>query len=131
MQKLKNLAYSLIILAIWTSFVLLVSKRGGSDPGNISVFYFWARLTSIIACFGALLFIGLRIFKVVDKNRNLAYSFFGVANTALGIYGITAYLSQKINIVGLHDLLLNLLAGVIILIDIFLFETIFKKNRLQ
>jgi len=128
-QKLRNLGYSLIILIVWTSFILIVSARGRSEPGQISVLYFWTKLTSVIAGVGALVLIVLRVFKVVDKNRNLAYSFLGVTNIALGLYGIAAYLLHMINMAGIHDLLLNLLAGVILLIDILFFESIFSHNN--
>lgn len=130
-KKLRNVFHALILLGIWICIVVILSSKASSGLGDISAFYFWTKLTSIIAGFGALLFVGLRIANAFDKNRNLAYSFMGVANTGLGLLGIAAYCLNAFNIIGLHDLLLNLLAGVLILTDIFLFETMFKKSPRQ
>ena len=127
-KKLRNISYSLILLAVWTSIILLLSIRPNSNPGDISAFYFWAKFTSLVVGFGALLLIGLRIFNIVDKNRSFLYCFLGTANLALGFCGIGFYWLRKINMNGLHDLLPNLLIGVIILADIFLFELI-SQNK--
>jgi hypothetical protein len=42
-------------------------------------------------------------------------------NSTLGFSGILFYFIHKINLTGLHDLLLNLLIGTIILSDLFFF----------
>jgi|GEM_PF-2188024 len=131
--KLRNIAYSLIILAIWISFVLLVSAKANSSPnsGYISAFYFWAKLSSLVAGFGGLAMLALRIFYKVARDRNFLYAFFGTANAVIGLSGTTFYFLGKINTIGLHDLLPNLFVGVVILADMFLLETIFKTNKTE
>jgi len=129
--KIRNISYSLVLLAAWTGILLFLSAKADSNSGDISSLYFWAKLTSLIAGFGALLLLGLRVFNVIDRNRNFLYAFLGTANIALGLCGIGFYFFRKINMIGLHDLLPNLLIGTIIFVDIFLFETIFKKNKSQ
>ena len=128
-KKLRNISYSLILLIICTSIILLLAVRTNANPGNISALYIWAKLIGIIAAIGGLLLIGLRIFNVIDKNRNFLYSFIGTTNSALGLCGISFYLSGKINMIGLHDSLPNLFLGIVVLLDIFLFELVFHKRK--
>lgn len=121
-KKFINIAYSLILLAIWTSIVLFLSAKEEATPGIIiSPLYFWTKLTNLTAGFLALLLIGLRIFRFINKNTNLLYSFLGITNAVLGICGLSLYFFHKINIIGLRDLLPNLVIGFAIVIDIFLF----------
>jgi len=126
--KIKNIGISLGILAAWICIVLIVAAISSNDPHNISLVYVWVRFSGLLVGFGGLLFLALRIFKAINRDRNFLYIFFGTANLVLGICGIGFYFLRKINMLGLHDLLPNLLIGVIIFADIFLFETIFKKN---
>jgi hypothetical protein len=127
-KKLRNISYSLVLLIVCTSIILLLAVRNNVNPGDISAIYVGAKLTGIIAAIGSLLLIGLRIFNVIDKNRNFLYSFIGTTNFALSLYAIGFYLSGKINMIGLHDSLPNLFIGIIIYADIFLFELIFHKK---
>ena len=128
--KGKNIAYSLIILAVWSSFVLIASAKADANPnsGSISAFYFWAKLTSLAAGFGGLTMLTLRIFRKIDRYGNFFYTFFGTANTMLGMCGITFYYLKRINSIGLCDLLPNLLIGAAIMIDLFFFESLFKAK---
>jgi hypothetical protein len=130
-KKLINIAYSILILAAWTSIVLLLSAKANSNSGDISALYFWAKTTSLMASFAGLALIALRIFKKIDRDRNFLYAFLGTANIALGLCGVLFYFLHKINIIGLHDLLPNLLIGVVVMADIFLFNFVFKKEEIQ
>jgi hypothetical protein len=113
-------------MVAWISIILILSAKADSNPGGISVLYFWAKVTSLVGGFGALLLIGLRIFKAINRDKNFLYALLGTINIVLGCCGISFYFFGRINMIGLHDLLPNLLIGVLILSDIFLFETIFK-----
>jgi len=126
--KIKNIGISLGILAAWICIVLILAAISSNDPSNISLVYVWVRFSGLLVGFGGILFLALRIFKAINRDRNFLYIFLGTANLALGICGIGFYFLRRINTLGLHDLLPNLLVGVIIYADIFLFETIFKKN---
>lgn len=127
-RKLRNISYSLLLLGVWTSIILIIGARSNSNSGNISVIYIWVKFTSLISGAAGLILIILRAFSIIDKNRNFIYSFFGTTNFALALCGIGFYLSGKINTIGLHDLLPNLLIGVVIIADIYLFESIFHKK---
>ena len=116
-------------LSAWVIFLL--SGKSDSDAGNIAVLYVWARLSGLVAGFGGLLFIALRIFKAIGRDRNFLYVFFGTANVVLGLGGVSFYFLHKINTIGLHDLLPNLLIGVAIIVDLFLFEYMFGRKKSQ
>ena len=126
--KLRNISYSLIVLSVLASIILFVSARADLNAGDISALYFWTKTSSLIAGFGALILIGLRIFKHIDRDRSFMYVFFGTANILLGLCGVGFYFLRKINIIGLHDLLPNLLIGVVIFADIFLFAALFRRS---
>lgn len=121
-QKVRNILVSLIILAFWASAILFLSSKNASDPGTISLLYVWAKVTSILASCTAGIFFVLRLMRLVHQQRNFVYSFLAVTNTLLGVAGVVFFLMHKINIIGLHDLLLNLLIGIILLADIFFFS---------
>lgn len=127
-KKVKNIGISLGILAAWVCIVVILSALSSKDPNNISVVYIWVRLSGLLAAFGGLLFLALRLFKAVNRDRNFLYIFLGTANLVLGVYGIGFYFIRKINVLGLHDLLPNLLIGIVIFADIFLFGTLFNKS---
>jgi hypothetical protein len=124
-RKLRNISFSFVLTAVWASAILFTSAR--TNSGDISVFYFYTKESSLLLLIGGILLLALRIFRVIDKNKNFIYCFFGIANTLLGLLGVVLYLAGKINVFGIHDLLLNLLIGVLILADLFLFEMLFKK----
>lgn len=127
-KKAKNIGISLGILAAWVCIVIILAALSSNDPNNISLVYIWVRFSGLLAGFGGLLFLALRIFKSIDRSRIFLYTLLGTANLILGLCGVTFYFMRKINTLGLHDLLPNLLIGVIIFTDIFQFETIFKKG---
>ncbi|HEY4064151.1 MAG TPA: hypothetical protein VGM30_19730 [Puia sp.] len=126
--KLRNISYSLIALAALTGIIFFISARADLNAGDISALYFWTKLSSLIASFGALILIVLRIFKRIDRDRNFIYVFFGTANILLGLCGVSFYFLRKINIIGLHDLLPNLLIGIVIFADLFLFDALFRRS---
>jgi len=119
--KAKNIAVSSAILLALICVLFLLSKmnEGHSDP--ISPLYFWAKGTSLLSIIGAFILLALRIFRFIDKNKNFLYSFFATANSLLGIIGVCLFAAHRINTVGLHNLLLNLLLGVVLFADLFVF----------
>src|ERR1700748_1419431 len=125
-KKFRNIALSLIILALWVSLILFLSAR--MNTGDISALYLWMKLTTLIAGFAGLLLLALRMFKVVDRDRNFLYTFFGTVNLVIGLAGICFYLLGKTNTIGLHDTIPNLFASVVMMADLFLFERLFKKE---
>jgi len=120
-QKIRNISYSFIAFAIWISVVLFMSTGKYSNSGVVSDFQILILVTTVLADIGGSILIIIRIFKVIDKNANFLYCFFGIMNCTLGFSGILFYFIHKINLTGLHDLLLNLFIGVIILSDLFFF----------
>lgn len=126
-KKLRNIALSAILIALYASAILLLSAKNNS--GDISPLYIWMKMTTLVAGFSGLLMLVLRIFKVIDRDRNFLYTLLGTANMVLGLLGICFYFLNKINITGLHDMILNLFVGVVVLSDVFLLEIIFKKNE--
>jgi hypothetical protein len=126
--KLKNIVISLVLSACLFCVLLILSTKTDHSPGIISVGYFWLNIANLVSIFGALLLLVLRIFKVIDKNRNFLYAFFGATNMILGICALSFFFLNMLNIVGLHNLLANLLLGVIIIVDLFLFDYMFKSK---
>lgn len=120
-KKIRNISYSFIAFAIWISVVLFISTGQNNNSGVVSDFQVLILLTTVLADIGGGILFIIRIFKVIDKNTNFLYCFFGIMNATLGFSGILFYFIHKINLTGLHDLLLNLLIGVIILSDLFFF----------
>ena len=125
-NKLRNVAISLILDALAVSLILFLSARQNS--GDILVVYLWTKLVTLIALSAGILILILRGFRVIDRDRNLLYTFLGTTNIILGLGGICFYLLGKINLVGLHDTMPNLFIGVVITADIFLFESLFRKR---
>jgi len=120
-KKIRNISYSFIAFAICISVVLFMSTGKYSNSGVVSDFQVLILVTTVLADIGGGTLIIIRIFKVIDKNTNFLYCFFGIMNSTLGLSGILFYFIHKINLTGLHDLLLNLLIGAIILSDLFFF----------
>ena len=126
-KKLKNIALSLILVALWASVILFLSAQ--TNKGDISSLYIWTKLSSLLAGFAGLLLLALRIFKVINRDQYFLYTFLGTANMVLGLLSVYFYLMGKINLLGLHDTLPNLFVGVFIMADIFLFESLLKHNK--
>jgi hypothetical protein len=120
--KLKNIFVSLGILAAWICIIVIVSALSENNGNNISLLYIWARLSGLIAGLGGLVCLALRLFKVIDRHTNFWYTFFTVANSIIGAAAIFFYFHRQINAVGIHDLLPNLLIGVVLVIDLILLK---------
>jgi hypothetical protein len=127
-KKLRNIALSLNFIALWVSVILFLSAQ--TNKGDISPLYIWMKLTILLAGFSGLLMLALRIFKVITR-ANFLYTFLGTANMMLGLSGVYFYILGKINMIGLHDTIPNLFVGVVVLTDIFLFESIFKNDKIS
>lgn len=127
-RKLRNIFYSFVLTAVLTGAILFASA--GTNAGDISVLYIYTKASSLILLIGGTLLLILRLFRALDYNKNFLYCFFGLANLLLGILGVVLYVSGKINTFGIHDLLLNLLIGVVIQTDIFLFDWLVSKRTL-
>lgn len=125
-RKSRNISYSFALTVVSTSIILFLSAR--TNARDISVLYVYTKASSLFLLIGGILLLALRLFKAIDKNRNFLYCFFGIANFLLGMAGVVLYLTGKINIFGIHDLLLNLFLGVLIQTDILLFDWLFRKR---
>lgn len=128
-KKLRNIALSLILVALWICLILFLSAKGNENSGDISALYIWTKISGLLAGFAGLLMLALRIFKVITRDQYFLYPFLGTANMVLGLLSVYFYLVGKINLVALHDTIPNLFVGVVVMADIFLFESIFKNNK--
>ena len=126
--QIKRSILSLIVLGCLTSILLVASARSVAGPGAIPVSYIWVKLTSVLSAGGAILSIGLRLFRVIHPSKSFPYTFLAITNTILGIGGVLFYVIHKINLIGLHTLLLNLLIGIVLLADIFFFDVMIRKE---
>ena len=130
-KKKKNVVISIGLVTAWVCIIIILSAASSKDPNNISTGYFWARLSGLLVGFGGLLFLALRIFNSISRNENFWYAFFATSNFIVGLAGGLFYLTHNINFIGLHDLLPNLLLGVIMMTDLILHDYIFKRNDSQ
>jgi len=125
--KCRNILLSLITVAVCTGLLLLWSAKVTSDLGDKFFLYICVQFTSVIVLWASVLLIILRTFRLFDQEHNFLYSFLAVTNTILGLSGVILYLLGKINTVGLHALLLNLLVCVVLFADILFFKSVFQK----
>lgn len=124
-QIRNRIGLSIIIVAVWSSIVLFLSAITFSS--DISPIYFWIKMSTLVAGYGALTCLFLRFLDKLDQATNFTYTLLATSNLAFGLCGLIFYFLHKINLIGLHDLLLSLLLGIILFADIFFFDDLFKK----
>lgn len=113
-KKHKNVILSILLFVFLSLFVTNIQWNSDFVGAGLSI------LTETIAIGIGLLFIVLRIFKVIIRKTNFLYSYFGVLNLLLGLttFGIIIY-HKKFAIGFLTLLLIQLLIALFILLDIF------------
>jgi hypothetical protein len=126
-QKYRNMGWAIVLLMVWSAAIFWISDRSDSDWGHGFALYSWVELTRWV-CLGAagLLFL-LRVFRLVDQDRNFLYCCFAMVNAAIGLTGIVLYPFENWNVTAMHEFLLNLLVGVVMLADVLFFSGLFMK----
>jgi|ERR1039457_7225721 predicted secreted protein len=122
-EKHRNFIISLVITGILVAFIFLLNDRDTALGASFGAYVKlrMSRYISIIAGTAALLIaIFFRLNKKNGYTNNLFYILPGVLNIMLGIGGIIYAVSSPNGNMILHDFLLNLLLGVLILADVFL-----------
>lgn len=109
------LNFFMVCLLGWLVFLFLyvIPSRPG-DYFNVSVIY-------MFACYG-LLYAGLfilllRAIRILKNNNSFLYLFFGVANVCAWVFCIFLFLNGKVETWWLHRCFLNLIPGLLILLD--------------
>jgi hypothetical protein len=125
----KNLILTLLILAAWSVLVFKFASKADGDVGLGFALFVGVSITRIASLCGAVLFLLLRMSKLIDRQRNFFYFFFAVTNLLLGIGGVVFYEFNQINREGVHELIANLFVGALLIVDIFLFNVLFKKSE--
>jgi len=121
------MGWALLVLMVWSATILWLAGWGVSDLGYKFALYTWVQWTRW-TCLGAagLLFV-LRVLRVVNQERSFLYCFVATINTAMGLAGIVLFPFEDWNVTALHEFLLNLLVGVVMLADLFFFSGLFTK----
>lgn len=120
-----NLAYSLLIIALWAAIVLFyLGPKSNSILDNTFVMFL---LTRYVGLWSGIIVLLLRLLRVIKDKHSFIYVFIGLLNIGLGILSIVLFAINKMNIPLFHMFILNLSIGVIIYIDIFFSEIIFNN----
>ena len=125
-QTLNRIGLSAIIIAIWSSIAMFISANTPSPV--ISPIFFWILVSLLVVDCGAIICLVLRFINKIDRKSSFLYTMFGTSNFVFGLCGLTFYCLNKINLVGLQYLLLNLFLGILVLADIFFFDYLFEKT---
>ena len=115
----KIILISLGIIALWALFIFAIFYKDNTGLGKmfgVSIMFF---LTRKCALGLGLLVLVLRIFGVIKNNSNLLYIFSTTVNLSLSIVAIGLFLFDGINMPLLHDYLLNLIVGFLLLAYMF------------
>ena len=127
-QQCYYIGYSLVTIALLTSFVIVFYYPSNSDLGrsfNLAVILLFIRYCALWVGIGVIL---LRLVRIIKKSDNLIYIFLGTINVCLGIFSWILYLNNEMVVKVLHMFIINLFLGVIIFIDVFLLEILLNKS---
>ena len=119
--KYRNLLISLFIIIIWSGIILFLSSNSKSELGTGFALYSWVMLTRFVAIIAGILSLVIRITRIMKRKIDLWYFLPGMFNVCLGVIGVVVFLTKNASASIFHDLLPNLLLGVLILGDIFFF----------
>lgn len=121
------MGWGILALMVWSAGIFWFSSWDKSDWGYKFALYTWVQWTRW-TCLGAagLLFL-LRVFRLVNQDRSFLYCFVATINTAIGLVGIVLYPFENWDINALHEFLINLLVGVVMLADVLFFSGLFTK----
>lgn len=119
-----NFAYSFLIIAIWTSIVLLyLGPKSNSILDNTFVMFLLTRYFGLWSGAAVLL---LRLLCIIKNKYSFIYIFFGSLNGTLGILSFVLFAFKQLDNNFLHMFILNLSIGLIIFTDIFFLNIICK-----
>ena len=116
----RNVLISLGIIALWTLIVFVIFYKDNTGLGKmfgVSIMFF---LTRKFALGLGVLILLLRFLGVIKNSSNLLYIFSMTVNLSLAIVAISLFLFVAINVSLLHDYLLNLIVGFLLLAYFFL-----------
>ena len=127
-SKWYYIGYSLIAIALLSSFVIFFFYPGNSELGknfDVTVVSIFIRYVGLWAGIGVILF---RLLRIIKTSNNFIYIFFGTLNLCLGIFSWILYLNNEMVVTFFHMFIINLFLGVIIFIDVFLLKTIINNS---
>ena len=124
----KNLWISTLIIVACGGVAMYISTNSKSDLGDGFALFSWFFVTIPFGLIGAVLFFILRAIRLIKRQTNFFYCFFAVLNFCLGVVGLGLSFFVQLNRTAFFIFLLNLLVGILLLADIFLFRTIFKRS---
>ena len=120
-NRLDNLLYAIGLVVVCFGFaywILYPSGTGKGDGFILSTFFFIIQPYAMY--FGTSL-IALRLFRLLKSNNRIWYIFIGCVNLAFGLSAIYLFIQNPLLKTWLNHCLLNLMAGTLIISDVFLF----------
>jgi hypothetical protein len=126
-RKFQHIVWAILVLMAWSAAIFWFSSWGKSDWGYKFALYTWVEWTRSVCLGAAALLFLLRVLRLVNQDRNFLYCCFATINTAIGLVGIVLYPNENWDVTAMHEFLLNLLVGVVMLADILFFSGLFMK----
>lgn len=128
-RKYQNLFVSLAIIMGSTSICVMIFYPSTSELGkgfSIGVIYM---LTLYFALISGVIFLVSRLLRLFKWSDSMIYVLFGTLNLLIGLLGVILYFRKIADMQWLHKSLLNLLVGVLMIVDSFLLKYVFQINR--
>src|SRR5688572_29634796 len=119
-KKTKHLIISFGLISFWVIFNFLFfypATNGMGRAFNVAIMYI---LTRNFALYGGVVVLLLRLLTVIKSNTNFLYILMGILNLFVGILCVILYYFSLADLPWLHDCLLNLLIGFVMLADTFI-----------
>ena len=110
----------MVVIGIWAAFNFLFfypATNGLGKGFNVVIMYM---ITAYIALVSGVLMLFLRLLRILKNNNSVVYILVGVLNAVAGILTVVLYMSHNVDLSWLNKCLLNLLAGFLILTDVFI-----------
>lgn len=118
-KRIDNLLYAigLVVLCFGISYwILYPSGTGKGDDFFLFTFFF---IIQPFAFYFGTSVIALRLFRLLKTNDRFWYIFIGCVNLAFGLSAIILFAQDPSYKTWLNDCLLNLMAGALIISDVF------------
>jgi hypothetical protein len=125
--KYRNILLSLILVIAWVGVIFYLSANSKGALGDGFALYGWFELTRVLCLGGAGILFLLRVFGLIKQESNLLYCLFATLNGCIGLLGLVLYFCSRLNALALHEFLLSLLVGTILLADILFFSIVFSN----
>jgi hypothetical protein len=122
--KNRNFFIAVFITILAEAFIFLINNSNAELGASFGIYVklefarYFAIATGMISILSAVI---LTVLKRREYTSMLIYIFPGVLNSGLGIFGLVYYWFTN-NKIALHEFLISLLIGIIILSDVFLFK---------